>query len=232
MDEEISLFKDKEEFIENHLESLKKSLSENLDKLPNRELPFMEPHLRAIYFETYFLIAQGFYNSSLVLCGILLESLIKEKLFMDEISDEELEKMNFGQAIKKAKDKNLLSPDEINFLEIKRDNLRNPYAHYNKMKLSEGIYFPVWKIENPVEKLISLQKRVNNGELTEAQARQELIKGQKPEFMSSKEFRPLSQTAKSEIERNNAPLVFLEIDKFTREFARKYFKPKEKEERH
>ena len=197
MDEEIFIFENKEEFIKNHLESLKKPLSENLNKLPNKELPFMEPHLRAMYFETYLLMAQGFYNSSLVLCGILLENLVKEKLFMDGISDKELENMNFGQAIKKAKDMNILTSEEINFLELKRDNLRNPYAHYNKMKLSEGIYFPVWKIENPVEKLISLHERVNKGGLTEAQARQELIKGQKPEFMSSKEFRPLSQNAKS-----------------------------------
>src|SRR3989344_4075067 len=226
MDEEIFIFKDKEEFIKSYLEYLKKQLLENLDKLPNRELPFMEPHLRAMYFETYFLMAQGYYNASLVLCGILLENLVKEKLFMDGISDEELESMNFRQAIKKTKDMNILTPDEINFLEIKKDKLRNPYAHYNKMKLSEGIYFPVWKIENTVKKLISLHERVNKGELTEAQARQKLIEGQKPEFMSSKEFRPLSQMAKSEIEKNTAPSVFLEIDKFTREFARKYFKPK------
>ena len=53
MDKEI--YSDKEKFIEDYLSNVRKNLSENLDKIPNKELPFMEPHLRALYFEIYFL---------------------------------------------------------------------------------------------------------------------------------------------------------------------------------
>ena len=157
---------DKDELIKRELESMKLNLTKNLDKLPNEELPFMEPHLRALYFETYFLLAKGFYNASLVLCGILLENLIKEKLFNENISDEKLENMTFGQSIVKAEKLKTLNKDEINFLEEKKKVIRNPYAHYNKMKLSKGIYFPMWKIDNPVEKLVALGGKVKRGERT------------------------------------------------------------------
>jgi len=216
----------KEELIGRELENMKVNLTKNLDKLPNEELPFMESHLRALYFQSYFLLAYGFNNASIVLDGILLESVTKEKLFMDGISDEKLEQMNFAQAIRKCKEMGILSESELVFLEEKNKLIRNPYAHYNQFKISEGIYFPTWKIENPVEKLISLQERVNKGELTEVQARQELIKGVKPELMSSKEFRPLGQIVKSEKEKIDSIDIFLEIDKFIRKFAEKYFKPR------
>ena len=225
--EDLNLYANKEDFIKMELDRIKNSLSKTLGKLPNKELPFMEPHLRALYFETYFLLAQEFYNASLVLMGILLENIAKEKLFMEGVKDEKLEKMNFGQVINESKD--ILSPKELDFLKKKKEELRNPYAHFNKMKLSEGIYFPGWKIPSNeiVPKLIALDKRVKNGELTEEQARQELIKGIKPELISSKEFRPIAHIAKSEKEKASAIDNFLEINKFVRDFAKKYFKPKD-----
>src|SRR3989344_2164921 len=218
-DEKRKLYEDKKKFIGLEIEDVRKKLESNLDKLPNEELPFMEPHLRGLYFETYFLLANGFYNASLVLCGILLESIIKEKLFIDGTKDEDLEKINFGVALNKIK--LFISDEEFKFLDDRKLRLRNPYAHYNKMKLSEGIYFPAWTIENPVQKLIALQERVNKGELTEAQARQELIKGVEPELMSSKEFRPISQIAKCEKEKSQVTDIFSKIDVFIREFTEK-----------
>lgn len=223
--EKQKIYSDKKKLIESELIRTKDILSKMLDKLPNEELPFMENHLRALYFETYFLLAEGFYNAALVLCGILLETVIKEKLFIEGIKDENLENINFGQAINKCKEKDFLTDEEISFLEDKKEKLRNPYAHYNKIKLSKGIYFHGWKIENPVEKLKELGERVKGGEITEEQARKELIKGVPAELISSEELRPLSQIAKSEMERKGAVNIFLEIDKFVRDFATKYFKP-------
>ena len=101
--EEQKIYLDKEKLIENELANTREIMSKTLDKLPNKELPFMEPHLRSLYFETYFLLAKGFYNASLVLMGILLENVIKEKLFMEGTKDEELEKINFGVALTKIK---------------------------------------------------------------------------------------------------------------------------------
>jgi len=225
MEENRVFWNNKDEFIQSHIGNIKKKLSENIDRLPNKDLPFMESHLRALYFQTYFLIAEGFYNASLVLGGILLENLVKEKLFIQGISDKEIEEMNFGRAIQKCREIKVLTENELGFLNDKKEKLRNPYAHYNKMKLSEGIYFHTWKVDNAVEKLITLQEKVTKGEITEAQARQELIKGINPELMSSKEFRPIANIAKSMLEENGLAIsLFLEIDKFTRDFAEKYFK--------
>ena len=219
------IFRDKNELIEKDLENLKVKLSENLDKLPNEELPFMESHLRALYFETYFLIAYGFYNASLVLCGILLETITKERLFNEGVKEEELERITFGNAISKCKSMGVLNKEELAFLELKRDELRNPYAHYNKIKLTEGKYVPTWEVPNIVEKLKELDELVKKGEITEEQARKELVKGIKPAFKDSKDFRPLAQIIKSEDDKNKTIPIFLEIDKFVRDFATRYFNP-------
>jgi len=65
---------------------------------------------------------------------------------------------------------------------------------------------------------------VKKGEISEEQARKELIKGQPTMFKSSKEFRPIAQLIKSEEDKIKAIPIFLEIDKFVRDFAVKYFK--------
>jgi len=220
------LYLNKDKLIETELASTKDTMSKMLDRLPNEELPFMEPYLRALYFETYFLVAKGFYNASLVLMGILLENIVKEKLFMENIKDEELEKINFGRAIIKIKP--FISEDELKFLEDRKIRLRNPYAHYNKMKLSEGIYFKAWKIpsEGLLPKIIELDKMFREGKLTKTEVQKELTKGIKPEMLSSKELRPMAHIAKSEREKSQVVDVFLEVDKFVKKFAEKYFKPK------
>lgn len=222
MEEKQKIYFDKEKLIETELTITKDTMSKMLDKLPNEELPFMENHLRALYFETYFLLAKGFYNASLVLMGILLENIIKEKLFIEGIKDEELENnMNFRLALMKVKQ--FISEDEFKFLENRKDRLRNPYAHYNKMKLSKGIYFKGWKV--PIEKLSEVGERVKRGELSGEDFKKEIIKDIPSELISSEELRPVSQIAKSQMEKEQAIYVFLEIDKFIREFAEKYFKP-------
>jgi len=220
MNEKIYL--DKQKFIEGRLKEVEKNLIDNLDNLPNEELPFMENHLRAFYFEIYYLLAERFYNASLILMGIFLEIMIKEKLFLDGVKDDELEGMDFGKAIIRCK--SVLTQDEIVFLSDKKNKLRNQYVHSNKMKISKDIYFPGWKI--PIEKLLELAGKVKAGEITEEQFRTKLIEGIPVEPISSGELRPVSQIAKSEFEKENAIPIFLEIDKFVREFSERYFKPK------
>lgn len=229
IEEKQKIYSDKDILVENIIKEAKSSLLKILDKLPNEEIPFMEPHLRALYFQTYFLLAEGSYNPSLVLCGILLENILKEKLFLHGVSDVELENMNFGQAIDRAEKMKLLKEEELNFFKTKKDTLRNPYAHYNKMKLSQGIYYPMWKIPSKdiVQKLIELDQKVKKGEINEVQAQHELIKGIQPELMSSEEFLPLAHLIKTNLEKDGFALsIFLDLDKFVRKFAEDYFKPK------
>ena len=54
MNEITPIFNNKEEFIKQYLKDKEDKLSTHLDKLPNQELPFMESHLRALYFQSYF----------------------------------------------------------------------------------------------------------------------------------------------------------------------------------
>jgi len=224
------LFEDKDKLIQNELKNLKDKLEVNLIKLPNEELPFMEPHLRALYFQTYFLIAYGFNNSSLVMCGVLLESLIKQRLFDKGISDDEIEKMDLGNVIKRCCKEKIISKEEIDFLKDKKDKLRNPYIHYNQFKLTKGMQTLGWVApgNETVQRLIELDKKVKEGLLTEKEAQMELIKGMTPKVISSKEVRAVAQTFKTDIDEKIAIPTFLEIDKFIREFADKYFKTENK----
>ena len=119
------LFDDKEKLIKKELENLRDKLEINLDKLPNEELPFMEPHLKALYFQVYFLTAYGFHNPALTMCGVLLEALIKQRIFDNGVSDEKIEEMDFGVAIKECSKRKIISEEELNFLKDKKNKLRN-----------------------------------------------------------------------------------------------------------
>lgn len=222
---------DKEKWIEGELERMKNTLSKNVDKLPRENLPFMEPHLMSLYYQSYLLLAHGFYNASIVLCAVFLESLTKERLFNDGITDEELEKMEFGPAISECEKRKLLSSKEISFLRNKKDKVRNPYLHYNQVNLTKGKYFDAYKVANPVEKLIELDKRVRKWDITEQEAQKELIQGLRPEPMDSTTFRPLAEIVKSQEDEKNAFEIFMESDIFIREFAKKYFQPKQTPQR-
>jgi hypothetical protein len=217
---------DKEERIKIELEQTKKNLSENLDRLPKEDLPFMEPHLRSIYYQIYFLIAYGFYDASIVLVGIFLESITKEKLFIGGVLDEKLENMDFGSAISECKRRKSLSSEEITFLQEKKEKIRNPYLHNNQIKIAEGKEVVGWEIKDPVNKLINLMERVRGVEITEEQARKELIKDTPPKLLNSRTFRPAAHIIRCEEVKEKSFNIFLEIDKFVRAFAIKYFKAK------
>lgn len=219
----------KEKFIKLQLEALKKSINENLDKLPNKELPFMEPHLRSLYFQAYFLLLYGLDNASIVLCGILLENIVKEKLFNEGIADEDLEKMNFGQVIKECETRKNLTKKELDFLKDKKEKLRNPYSHYNLMKLTDGKFVPICNI--PLDEVIKLNALVKKGILTEEEARNKLCGSKTFRFSDSKEFRALAQIVKGEEDKKIVIPTFLEVDRFIRNFAKKYFDPSNKEKK-
>jgi len=221
----MKLFDNKEKFIQRELKNLRNKLEVNLDKLPNEELPFMEPHLRALYFQVYFLTAYGFNNPALTMCGVLLEALIKQRIFDSGVPDEKIERMYFGGAIEECSKKEIISNEEVNFLKNNKNKLRNNYIHYNQFKLTKGIQAPGWRApgHEVVQKLIELDRKVKKGLLTEKEARIELVKGMEPRIISSKDARAVAQTFKSEIDERIAIPTFLKIDKFVREFAKKYF---------
>lgn len=215
------MFEDKYKLIEQELIKVKKNLEVNLDKLPKEDLPFIEPHLVALYFQTYFLTAHGFHNPGLIMCGVLLEALVKQRLYESGISDNKIEKMDFGKAITECEKMKILGKEEIEFLRNKKDKLRNPYLHYNQIKLTEKIQVPLGQI--PLDKLKEFILKVSKGELTEQEARNQIFKNSNPKLKSSKEFRPLGQVIKSQIDEEIAIPTFLEIDNFLRSFCKKYF---------
>jgi len=173
----------------------------------------MEPHLRALYFETYIITMLGFDNASLIMQGVLLEALVKDYIFMKEGKDFEEE---FGPAIKKCETCKYLNEEEIKFLRTFKNNIRNQYQHVDIKKISKGIKLKAWKI--PIDNVLNVEKfhetleKISRGEM-------------KSQFVGYDELRPSGFLVKTVLDKKRALAQFLETDKFVRGFAEKYFKP-------
>lgn len=204
---------EEQKYLEMLLGNLEKTALKRLEMLPNpHEIPFMEPHLRALYFETYNLTAFGFNNASLVMQGVLLEAFVKEVIYYKEGKDF---KGEFGPAIQRCDEKEYLGPKEIDFLRRFKNNIRNRYQHTDIEEISAGIKFPAWKVRPEdvldKDKITAIKKKIREGTL-------------KPEFLGRDELRPLGFLAKSKVDEMAIP-QFMETDKFVRAMAEKHFKP-------
>jgi hypothetical protein len=103
----------------------------------------MEPHLLALYRETYFTTLLGFHNVSIIMQGVLLEALVKEIIYSREQADFQ---KPFGAAIKRCETEGYLDSDEIEFLTSFKDLIRNLYQHTDIKTLTRGKSVPGWKI--------------------------------------------------------------------------------------
>lgn len=102
-----------EKFLKGFISALQQSASENISKMPSLDnLPFMEPHLLALYHETYYMTLLGLHNVSIIMQGVLLEALVKEIIYNQERV--EFQKP-FGPAIHRCEKKDTLKPMTLDF---------------------------------------------------------------------------------------------------------------------
>jgi hypothetical protein len=79
-------------FMKNQIETIEQQWVENIRnskffQLKTTELPHMEPRLRQAYMDTFCITMMGFWNISIIMQGVLLETLVKEIIFAKEKKD-------------------------------------------------------------------------------------------------------------------------------------------------
>ncbi|MDH5389829.1 MAG: hypothetical protein OEY39_01100 [Candidatus Bathyarchaeota archaeon] len=205
-------------FLKNRIEAIDQQWVENVRKtkffrVGAFNLPHMEPQLRQVYMDTYFITMMGFWNVSIIMQGVLLETLVKEIIFAKE--KKEFQKP-FGDAIDRCEKKGYLSDEEIRFLRRFKDEIRNPYQHVDVKKIVGESKVRAWKI--------SLKK----GKVAES-----LLKGVEKVFREDaghgelkgyEDMRPVGVVIKDEIDRRLALPLFGQVEKLVRSLSTKHFK--------
>ena len=108
------------------------------DKLP--------PAIKSLYQEIRECIFFGLHGAAITLSGNLIEFSLKHTTYVkeiggyqkyDEIKWDEFETIEFGTAINRAKRAGLLPSKMAKQLQSFREDIRNPYSHYNIKKITE-----------------------------------------------------------------------------------------------
>jgi hypothetical protein len=197
-------------------ESVKKCANENYQILPNTDdLPFMEPHLLSLYRQTHLVTLLNLHNVSIVMQGVLLETLVKEIIYDKEKVDFE---KPFGPAIDRCKNKKYLDQDELDFLTKFKDTYRNNYQHMNIKKITSGQNVDGWSI--PID-----SKDVS-GSLLRGIDKIMHGKAGDPQPIGYNDVRAVGQVIKETYDKCQALPLFIEVDKFFREMLSKYLPPK------
>jgi len=155
----------------------------------------------------------GFWNVSIIMQGVLLETLVKEIIFAKEKKDFQ---KPFGDAIDRCEEKGYLTDVEIKFLKRFKDEIRNPYQHVDVKKVVGERKVRAWPI--PLEK----------GKVGESLLKgiEKVFKGEAGpgELVGYKDLRPVGTVIKETIDKQRALPLFLHIEKFVRDLSTKHFK--------
>lgn len=135
-----------EEFLDRLFEKRREAASTTVARMPN--IPQnIQPNLGLLYNEIVECVLFGLYGAAITLCGILVEFALKQATYRAELGEwsydaerwDEFERMTFRQAIGRASSASLLTTAvETELLRFK-DNVRNPYSHYNIKKITSGV---------------------------------------------------------------------------------------------
>lgn len=133
-----------------------KDNSHFLSALLRPELPIdikLEPGLNALYEDCYQTLLIGRYNASIVMLGLFLEALMKERIRLKTGQDF---KCPYGSCVQKLRNGYLIDPIDIAFLDKFREKIRNTYAHFDEVKVVDGRILRGWEI--PFEEIIDPAK--------------------------------------------------------------------------
>ncbi len=213
------IYSDPEKDVDGWFKKDRDSIVACLKQMPSDDLSlYAEPRIRKLYFETYFLISLGLHNASIVMCGVLLEALLKEIIFFRERKDltdiVSAKNADFGHAIKFCESKGYITDTEAEWLRKIKDEIRNRYLHSNVDAIAKGIGYPAWEIKfKNIEELISKIKKIQSGAMDLGA----------PKIITGDDLRPISDIAKAQIDEKRSLPLFLEVDNFTREMVRRHF---------
>jgi len=136
-----------EEYIPKLFETRKAKALEIIRHLPARS-NFAFPSINALYDEIYECIIFGLNGAAITLCSILVEFALKQALYFHENGNsftynptlfEKLENITLGPVIQRVKESSLIDDDLAKRLMSFKDDVRNPYNHYNTKKITKNV---------------------------------------------------------------------------------------------
>ena len=136
-----------ERFIEMHFsEDGRARALEILKKLPERP-GIAAPSIMSLYDETWRAILLGLHGAAIVLCGNLIEYILKYGIFACKAGGfarfnpddwAEVEQITLDPTIRQAHDLGLIDDEQKDILMEFKDLVRNPYSHHNIQKIVKG----------------------------------------------------------------------------------------------
>lgn len=223
--DKLKIYKTPEDAYGRFVQDSKERFIERIKQLPNEELPHIEAGIRKLYFETYYLCALSFHNATITMCGVLCEALLKDLIYDKEKKEaheiQEIGEKNatFGNIINFCSKKNYIDQEETDWFKKIKDEIRNLYQHINVKKIVTKTFGgqPFYRAQK-----IQIPKNASGEELLK------ILKDAKdnPQFntlISGEQIRPLYDIEKGRIDEHTSLPLFLEVDKFLRDFAKKHF---------
>ena len=178
------------------------------------------PRLFFLYEDCYHTLLIGRYNASIILMGVLLEALMKERIWLKL-------GINFtkpyGSCLQEVEKEKLMKKEDVRFLKRFKDEVRNPYQHSDESKILQGVVIPVWPFH--FEEGISFEKL--------ERAVEDLKSGRlKPKWLPAAEVPAIRSIAKQAYDRRQAIELFNQVYDFLTVANIRYFKQEEYEEHH
>ena len=187
-------------------------------KPPLNQADLANPRLFFLYEDCYHALLIGRYNGSIVLMGVLLEALMKERISLKL-------GINFrhayGRCLKKIEDEKLMKLEDIRFLRKFKDEIRNPYQHADEFEITQGLFVRAWPLQFEgglsLKKLERAFENVKSGRL-------------KPKILSAADVPAIRSAAKQAYDRERAIDLFNQVYDFLLAAKIKYFKQEEYQE--
>jgi len=187
---------------------------------PLNQADLANPRLFFLYEDCYYTLLIGRYNASIVLMGVLLEALMKERIWLKLGIDL---RRAYGACLSKIKKEKLMEVKDIQFLRKFKDEVRNPYQHTDESEILQGLFVRVWPLQFEgglsLEKLEQVMKNIKSGRL-------------KPKFLPAADVPAIRSAVKQTYDRNRAINLFGQIYDFLLVAKVKYFKKEEYEDHH
>lgn len=120
------------------------AIVDHLPTLPEK----LPPAIKSLYQEIRECIFFGLNGAAITLCGNLIEFTLKHTIYVkeaggyhkyDAIKWDEFENIEFSAVINRAKRAGLLPSKMAKQLQSFREDIRNPYSHYNIKKITQDV---------------------------------------------------------------------------------------------
>ncbi len=198
-------------------------------ELPNNVM--LEHGLKELLQDCYQTLLIGRYNASIVMMGIFLEALMKERIRLKTGKDYT---KDYGKCIDKAmgiersgKGKikslshgSLIESNDVRFLDKFRRTVRNTYTHFDETKVVDGRIIKAWEI--PVEDIANILKF--------DAIMKEIKTGERKPLLLHATHPALRSVSKMYTDRMTAISLFNAVYDFTLCFIFKYLRQKDYEE--